>query len=80
MHSQLWRLSPREHEVMQHMRAGATNAQIASYLGVAIGTVNVHVHSILEKLGARNRSHAVGIYLGEIERLYHESLRLREEE
>jgi DNA-binding NarL/FixJ family response regulator len=52
-------LSPREHEVLQHVAAGLTNRQIADKLIISVATVNYHVTSVLNKLGADNRTQAV---------------------
>jgi DNA-binding NarL/FixJ family response regulator len=43
-------LTPREHEVLQLMAEGRSNAGIARLLWVTEGTVEKHVHSILSKL------------------------------
>ncbi|HEY2291680.1 MAG TPA: response regulator transcription factor [Thermoanaerobaculia bacterium] len=52
-------LTPRETEVLRLMAAAYTNREIAEALGTAEGTVKIHVSSILAKLGARDRTHAV---------------------
>jgi DNA-binding NarL/FixJ family response regulator len=44
-------LTKREHEVLQLMAEGRSNAGIARQLWVTEGTVQKHVHSILGKLG-----------------------------
>jgi DNA-binding NarL/FixJ family response regulator len=41
--------------------AGGRNKQIAVQLGVAEDTIKAHVSSILSKLGASDRTHAVAI-------------------
>ena len=56
---QMERLTRREREVLRWMAEGCTNAEIAERLCLAIGTVRNHVGRILEKLGARDRTHAV---------------------
>ena len=43
-------LSPREREVLSRMAAGRSNAGIARQLWITEGTVEKHVHSILNKL------------------------------
>ena len=47
---------------------GRSSALIASSLGVATSTVESHVRHCLDKLGARNRAHAIALGLrdGEI--------------
>ncbi|MFC4761856.1 response regulator transcription factor [Dyella koreensis] len=54
-------LSPRELDVMRWIAEGATNLQIAETLHVSEQTVKTHVKSILAKLGAHDRTHAVAI-------------------
>ena len=56
-------LTPREHEVLALMGAGATNAEIASRLVISENTVKSHVKHVLCKLGAGNRAEAVSLYL-----------------
>jgi two-component system nitrate/nitrite response regulator NarL len=48
-------LSPREREVGLLVVRGLTNKEAANQLGVSAGTVKVHVHNILRKLGANSR-------------------------
>ena len=49
------KLSPRECEVALLLSRGLSNNEIALELGIGCGTVKVHVHAILAKLGAKNR-------------------------
>jgi two-component system, NarL family, nitrate/nitrite response regulator NarL len=49
-------LSPREHEVALLIGRGLRNKEIASELGLTLGTVKVHVHSIFLKLRTRRRN------------------------
>lgn len=53
------RLTPRETEVLQRMRRGASNGEIADELGMGERTVKTHVSAILLKLEARDRIGAV---------------------
>jgi DNA-binding NarL/FixJ family response regulator len=53
------RLTAREREVLVHMAAGATNAEIAEALFVSEATVKSHVGSVFTKLGARDRAAAI---------------------
>ncbi len=53
-------LSPREREVLHVLMTGATNAAIASRLGLSPHTVKQHTRSIYRKLGVRNRASAAG--------------------
>lgn len=52
-------LTAREGEVLERVAGGLGNKQIAGELGIALATVKNHVHSILEKIGARSRREAV---------------------
>lgn len=54
-------LSPREQEVLALMVEGLRNDQIAERLTVSRNTVRYHVHNILAKLGATNRTEAVSL-------------------
>ncbi|GAB3170231.1 response regulator [Streptomyces incanus] len=53
------RLTGRESEVLRHMAAGRTNAEIAGLLEVGPATVKTHVAQVLAKTGARDRTQAV---------------------
>lgn len=55
-------LTRREWDVLRGLAAGKTNAQIATSLFVAEGTVKTHVKHVLRKLGAANRTDAVARY------------------
>ncbi len=61
-------LTEREREVLRMVAMGMGSSWIAATLGVATSTVESHVRNCLEKLGARNRAHAIalGIATGEI--------------
>ncbi len=56
-------LTPREVEVLSLVARGFGNKEIADVLGTASGTVKAHVQSILGKLAAKDRTHAVTIAL-----------------
>lgn len=51
-------LTSREFEVLRWLAEGRTNPEIGLILGVASGTVKMHVEHILAKLGAGNRTEA----------------------
>lgn len=53
-------LTEREREVLVEIAAGATNAEIATHLYMAEGTVKTHIGRLLAKLQARDR---VGLVL-----------------
>jgi DNA-binding NarL/FixJ family response regulator len=54
-------LTPREVEVLALVARGLGNKEIGDVLGTASGTVKAHVQSILSKLEAKDRTHAVTI-------------------
>jgi DNA-binding NarL/FixJ family response regulator len=56
-------LSEREIEVLRRVAAGKSNKLIAAELDIAEGTVKTHMKSILPKLDASDRTHAVMIAL-----------------
>jgi DNA-binding NarL/FixJ family response regulator len=62
-------LTPREIEILGHLTTGSANKMIAYQLGISEGTVKSHMRSILSKLSANDRAHAVviGIRRGFIE-------------
>jgi LuxR family maltose regulon positive regulatory protein len=59
-------LSERELEILRLIAADVSNQQIADSLTISLSTVKTHVHHILEKLNARDRSQAV-FYARELE-------------
>jgi DNA-binding NarL/FixJ family response regulator len=56
-------LSPREIRVLQLVAAGYTNKAIGSQLGISDRTVQAHLATIFDKLGAKSRTEAVMIGL-----------------
>jgi two-component system NarL family response regulator len=56
-------LTHREIEILQLLAAGKTNHQIGEILYITTGTVRVHVHAILHKLGVSDRQTAVTVAL-----------------
>ena len=52
-------LTNREREILTLIVAGKVDRDIAEALYIAPATVRVHVHAMLHKLGARDRSHAI---------------------
>jgi DNA-binding NarL/FixJ family response regulator len=53
-------LTPREAEVLTHIAAGESNAEIAAALFVSEATVKTHVNHIFSKTGLRDRAQLVG--------------------
>jgi DNA-binding NarL/FixJ family response regulator len=52
-------LTEREVEILRLVASGLSNREIARALTLAAGTVKNHVSSLMSKLGARDRTHAV---------------------
>lgn len=59
-------MSPREIEVLRHLAAGATIAEIGARLNYSERTIKTIVHGVVSRLGFRNRLQAVvyGIRMG----------------
>jgi DNA-binding NarL/FixJ family response regulator len=53
--SEVWNLTAREEEVVELLRRGLSNAQIAARLHIELPTVKNHVHHILKKVGVERR-------------------------
>jgi DNA-binding NarL/FixJ family response regulator len=51
-------LTPREHEVLTCITRGQSNRDISEQLHIAEKTVRIHVSSVLDKMGARDRTQA----------------------
>jgi DNA-binding CsgD family transcriptional regulator len=51
-------LTPRQRDIRALLRDGLSNRAIARRLGLAEGTVKLHVSALLRRLGARNRTEA----------------------
>jgi DNA-binding NarL/FixJ family response regulator len=56
-------LTTREIQVLRAVSSGLSNKLIASHLEISLSTVKTHLKSILLKLGANDRTHAVMIAL-----------------
>jgi len=61
------RLTPKETKVMTLVSLGMSTEEVATELGVALGTVKFHLANVYRKLGAKSRGHAVAILLAEEE-------------
>lgn len=55
-------LTEREREVLEMVSAGCSNRIIAARCGLSEHTVKVHVHNIIRKLKAPNRTAAAAIF------------------
>ncbi|MFQ6172756.1 helix-turn-helix transcriptional regulator [Oryzobacter sp. R7] len=51
-------------QVAFHLTAGASDREIARALGVSVRTVSAEVAEIVRRLGARSRTHAIGLITG----------------
>ena len=49
------RLTPRQREVLEFIKAGLSNREIAQKLGITVRTVKIHVSVLLLEFNARNR-------------------------
>ena len=54
-------VTQRHVDVLRCIAAGSTNEEIALELNVCLETVKAHVANLLDRLGARNRAHAVAL-------------------
>ncbi|HBT41869.1 MAG TPA: DNA-binding response regulator, partial [Rhodospirillaceae bacterium] len=52
-------LTPRQRDVLNLMAGGKSNKEIARILGLAEGTIKLHVTGLLKVLDANNRTQAV---------------------
>jgi DNA-binding NarL/FixJ family response regulator len=64
VHGSDGRLTPREHEVLNHLLRGLTNREIAERAAISQATVKAHVTSIFRKLSVRDRTQLVVRYQG----------------
>jgi len=61
------KLSTKEIRVLNLVKVGMTNKEIAKQLGMSISSVKLYVSAFIRKLGAKNRINAVYIaYLNKI--------------
>lgn len=59
------KLSPRESQVLRALAKGLSTKELTTLLSLSEATVKQYIKSVLVKLGAKNRAHAVSIYLGQ---------------
>jgi len=57
------KLTPRQIQVLEKICLGKSNKEIGKEMGLTPLTVMSHVHRILGRLGADNRTQAVTLYL-----------------
>ena len=55
-------LTRRQLQIVQLLKTGASNKEIARVLGISDGTVKVHLHAIYERLGVTSRCKLVSLY------------------
>jgi two-component system NarL family response regulator len=55
------KLTVREIQTLQIAALGSTNQEVATQLSIAADTVRMHMKSIVTKLGAKDKTHAVAI-------------------
>lgn len=55
-------LSLRERDILRLVYRGQKSIRIGEELGIARGTVDVHIHNILHKLGVASRKQAAKIF------------------
>ena len=58
-------LTPREAEVMQHVKNGLRNKDIASELNISTETVKKHLQNIFVKLNADNKIQAINKFFAQ---------------
>jgi len=56
-------LSPRQHEILEAIVNGLSNADISVRLGISLDMVKEHNQKLFEKLGVSNRAEAIAITL-----------------
>lgn len=66
-----WDLTPRQTEVLAELVHGRTNRAIAAILGIAEGTVEVHVGAVVDKAHAESRSEVIAQFWRGPHRLAH---------
>ncbi|WMT92825.1 response regulator transcription factor [Pelagibacterium sp. H642] len=59
-------LTRREHEIMHIVAKGLQNKEIAEVLQISEHTVKIHIHNIISKLGANNRTQAADMFRADL--------------
>lgn len=57
-------VTAREQELLELLSKGLLYKEIASSMGITVGTVKQHIHKIYDKLQVNNRTEAINKYLG----------------
>jgi DNA-binding CsgD family transcriptional regulator len=57
----LFSLTPRELNLLRHLAAGFSEQEVAEWFGRSLNTIKARRRTLLRKLGARNRGHAVAL-------------------
>lgn len=57
------KLSPTKHKILTLVAQGYSDKEIGCLLKMSVRTVQTHISYIMAKLRARNRTHAVVLYL-----------------
>ncbi len=52
-------LTSKEQEVLKYLADGGSNETIAKKMDLSVHTVKAHIHNIIHKLNAQDRTHAV---------------------
>lgn len=63
--SNVYKLTPREMDILSHIAKGESNKHIAGELGIVDGTVKLHVRQVLKKLGVQTRVQAALLAVSE---------------
>lgn len=61
----IYKLTPREMDILSHIAKGESNKHIAGELGIVDGTVKLHVRQVLKKLGVQTRVQAALLAVSE---------------
>jgi len=48
-------LSPREHQILDLVRGGRSNAEISAFLKIGVRTVKFHLSNLFRKFGVQSR-------------------------
>ncbi|WP_420547694.1 LuxR C-terminal-related transcriptional regulator [Curvivirga sp.] len=56
-------LTRRELDLLDYLKTGQSNQQIANYLGLSVNTIKFHLKNLYTKLGVKNRAQAVAVSL-----------------